>query len=344
MPRLSALTLATAALTLALAEPRLADACGGFFSRRAGPLPAISVERVLLVHDEDAGVEHFVREIAFTRVDKPFGFVIPTPSRPGVFKVDDLHWASLERAFPLGDPNEGSGQGYGTGSGRLGGAGVKVLEAKPLGSFAAYVLSATDTQAMKGWLDRNQFVTTPSSEAWLDYYVKLGFYFVALRFDPGLHRAKVEREPWRDRDNAETMRVTFATPVPFYPYREPDREDLAADRVLALWLVTKGARKVPVALVDEGGRRSYVKPWREGREPLPASGDELARAVGEAAWKGFMPSREGAWRVQVFEDQKRSRRGFGDVVLVPESPREAPRPLEVYKAILPLLDPGLEAP
>lgn len=341
MPRLP-VALAMAALTLAVAGPRRADACGGFFSANASALPSIAVERVLLIHDEEAGVEHFIREIAFDKVDKPFGFVIPTPSRPGVFKADGVPWASLERAFPMVAPDGRPGAGFGSGHGRLGGSGVTVLEAKPLGSFAAYVLRATDEKGLKGWLDRNQFVTTPASESWLAHYVKLGFHFVALRFDPGLHRAKVKRE--HRRELAETMRITFETPVPFYPYREPDREDLSANRALVLWLVTRGEPKIPVALVEEDGQLSYRRPWREGPRPSPVSADSLVRLAGEEVVRRILPAGEAEWRVQVFEDQKRSRRGFGDVALVAEEPRRDAMSREKLRTILPILDPGLEAP
>jgi hypothetical protein len=342
MPRLPALAVPLGALALAALAPCRADACGGFFSRGAKRLPSIAVEQVLLVHDAETRTEHFIREIAFDRVDRPFGFVIPTPSKPGVFAVDAPSWAALERAYPMETLDRGAGVGFGGGRGRLGGAGVRLLEAKPLGSFAAYVLQATDAQAMKGWLDRNQFVTTKSSEAWLDHYVKSRFYFVALRFDPGLHRAKVARE--HTRDNAQTLRITFETPVPFYPYHEPDRDDLAPQRALVLWLVTKGAPKVPVALVDQGGQRSYRRPWREGLRKPPVSADALAKTVGDRVWKSFEKTGEAMWRVQVFEDQKRSRRGFGDVVLVPEEPVSPAPSVEPLRPILTILDPGLSSP
>jgi hypothetical protein len=307
-------------------------------------LPSISVERVLLVHDEAAGVEHLIREIAFNDVDRPFGFVVPTPSRPDVFKVDDLRWHGLEWEYPLLEKSKGGGSGFDSGAGRLGGAGsVKLLDAKRVGSFAAYVLQATDGKAMKGWLERNRFQTTPASEAWLERYVKLNFYFVALRFDPGFFRDRVA--PHVRRARSETLRITFATAVPFYPYQEPEREDLPPARAIALWLFTRGKPRVPVALAQEGDTLSYRRPWREGPRRPPVSAGSLAKTIGEAPWKAFALPGDGEWQVQVFEDQKRSRRGYGDVLLVPEEPQEMDAgALEKARALLPLLDPGLGAP
>lgn len=349
MPRLAAAALSLVALAATLAPPRAAPACGMFALRGDGTQPSIAVERVVLIHDEDAGVEHLLREIAFTRVDRPFGFVVPTPSRPSVLRADNLDWTGIERAFPFAAPEKvkEAGLGFGSGHGRLGGAGIRLLEAKPLGSFAAYVLQASDGKAMKGWLDRNQFSTTPASEAWLDRYSRLGFHFVALRFDPGLHRAKNEREGTHRGPGpiAETLRISFDTPVPFYPYREPDRDDLARDRAFALWLVTRGKPKIPVALVKEGDSLFYKRPWQEGVRRPPMSADSMPGTLGKSAWSPISSTSEAVWQVQVFEDQKRSRKGFGDVLLVPDEPRELDAAaMEKRRALLPLLDPGLEAP
>lgn len=307
-------------------------------------MPAIRVERVLLAFDEPKGLEHLVREVTFTKVDKPFGFVIPTPSKPGVFKMDDVRWSSLERKFPMSVSEEGTPMGFGSG-GRLGGSGgVKVIEAKRVGSFAAIILQAEDGKALKGWLDRNRFVTTPSSEQWLDRYAKLKFFFTALRFEPGFFKEKVKH--LGHYFGSETLRITFETPVPYYPYAEPDRDDLASERVLALWLMTNGPRRVPVALVSGEKGASYQRPLREGRRSPPAGAEALRSAIGETAWSAMAsPDDRSDWHVQVFEDQKRSRHGFGDVLLVPETPRElAPTALEKVAPLLPLLDPSLSSP
>lgn len=306
-------------------------------------MPSIAVERVLLVHDEPAGVEHLIREIAFASVDRPFGFVVPTPTRPSVFKADDRPWGFFERKFPMEDPTDGGAAGFGSGAGRLGGAGsARVLEIKRIGSFASYVLQADDGKAMKGWLDRNRFETTKASEAWLEHHARLRFYFVALRFEPGFFREKVRHLGHASR--AETLRITFETPVPFYPYNEPDRDDLAPDRALALWLISNGPTRVPVSLVQGPDGPSYRRPWREGARRPPVSADTLAEAFGDA-WKGLVKPGDSTWRVQVFEDQKRERRGFGDVLLVPEERADLDAgALEKVRPLLPLLDPALEAP
>lgn len=335
-------TLVAAVLTTQIATDRAADACGSFGRLGSAP-PSVAVERVLLVHDEAKGVEHFVREIAFASVKETFGFVVPTPSRATVAKVDDVDWSALDRAHPFAEERSlGIGSlGFGGGDGRLGGAGVKVLEHKRVGSFASYVLEAGSGEAMKKWLGDNRFETTPASAAWLEHYVRLGFSFVALRFEPQL--AKETRRSRGDFDfehsGAETVRISFETPVPYYPYREPDLERGGADRILALWLLSPSP-KVPVALRGEGDAAAYVRPWREGlRSTLGPGDDPLA---GAKTWKAIQPS--GPMILQTFEDQKTTRRGFGDVVLVPEQPTaRSPEHLGKQKRLLGLLDPRADA-
>jgi len=335
-----AAAIAAAVLLTQVAADREADACGGFGRLGSTSVPSVAVERVLLVHDEAKGVEHFVREVAFSSAKETFGFVVPTPSKPTVAKVDDVDWGRLNREHPFSIDKRTGGVGYGRGSGRLGGSGgVKVLEHKRVGSFASYVLDASSGEAMKKWLSDNRFQTTAASQTWLDHYVRLGFYFVALRFEPQL--AKETRTKNGDfdfaRGGAETVRISFETPVPYYPYREPDAGDVGVDRILSLWLLTSSP-KVPVALrkeVPNGETVSYVRPWREGiRSSLAPDAPAL---VGPKTWKATVPA--GPLVLQTFEDQKRSRRGFGDVLLVPEKPTPADAEARAkWKRLFGLLD------
>lgn len=297
---------------------------------------------MLIVHDEERGLEHFVREVAFSNVTERFGFVVPTPSKPGVFPMKSAGrgalFTALERAYPYASaaPGFGGGQGFGSGQGR-GGGGLTVHEAKRVGSFAAFVLSATDAGALTKWLGDNGFVTTPASAEWSERYVRRGFYFVALRFEPSLAREKGPRE-----QDGETLRITFETPVPYYPYEEPVREDLTGRRALALWLVSASA-KVPVALSKTDG--GYVRPFREGDKRFDAVAQDALRAVvGDEVWRDVAPRHGGPLTVQVFEDQKLRRDGFGDVLMLPAT--RAPlddAAFEKRRPLFSLLDPTLEA-
>lgn len=341
-------SLALGATLVLAATPHDADACGGFFRRSTGPVPSLELEQVLLAWDRFTETEHFVREITFQRADQAFGFVVPTPSRPEVAKVEKSPFATLERKLPFGlwlsGIGDGAGQGFGAGKGRQ--VGVEVLEVKRVGSFTAFVLAASDAPALKQWLDKNQFTTRPSSEAWLAHYVRLGFHYVAFRYEPEGGAKHVLA--------AETVRISFKTPQPFYPYLEPEPDAASPappERALALWFVSQQPM-TPIAAVRTSEGVRWKKPWREGMAPKPPLESEIREVLGPKVPlpRGVpmkIPLRDPEGRpqlvVQTFEDQKTSRRGWGDVLFVPREPAELDEEgIAKRKALLPILDPALE--
>jgi len=75
-PWLAALVLAAAALHSGEATP-----CA-IMPIEAGSAPSPSVERVLLLYDDEHRTEHFVREVRFEGASSTFAFVVPTPTCP----------------------------------------------------------------------------------------------------------------------------------------------------------------------------------------------------------------------------------------------------------------------
>lgn len=316
--------------------------CGAFVARNVKTVPSLSVEQTLIVFDEQKQLEHFVRQVVIRDPSPGFGFVVPTPERPEVASIEDSPFDELARQFPVS-----SGLGISAGA-RGGGAGspapaaaVTVLSRERVGSFTAFVLAATDGPALQKWLRDNQFKVEPVLQDWLDHYAKLSFYFAALRYEAP------KAKPPASVTLAETLRITFHTPLPYYPYREPLHVNRPEPRGLAVWLIAS-RRYVPVSLSLEvpGGR--WKRPWLEHSwrdEPRA----DLAELLGEPLAKLLpQPARAAEpapLQVQVFEDQKRDRRPYGDVVLVPSEP--VPRNDETLKAagkLMRSLDPRYEAP
>jgi hypothetical protein len=136
----------------------------------------------------------------------------------------------------------------------------------------------------------------------------MGFFFVAVRYDP-----PPDAKPQR-AIATQTLRVTFATPIPYVPYREPadSRSEADGARLLELWYVGEPA-VVPVALRERDGTRQWVRPLQEGREHQRARpmwvefDDALPPELSQ-----LLPP--GPLVVQTFQDQKRTRIGFGDVL------------------------------
>jgi hypothetical protein len=345
-----------------------ADACGGFFRRAASPKNLhLALEKALIIYDASTQREHFIREVTFGETPGPFGFVIPTPTRPSIAKFERSPFKTLDRIFPmvggLGLRLGRGGGGFGNGHGS--GGGVTVLEIKKVGSFTSFVLAATDAKALADWLAQNQLVTTPEADVWLAHYVKMKFFYVALRYDPPPAHAQ--------RTKAETVDIDFTTPLPYYPYFEPanrlpietvNGEKKQQYRLLQLWTITT-ERVVPVSLYESPNnkQRSWVRPLRQGmifegdednppadplelypkpptREPIK---DKLNPMAFDPGLRGFLPKTSEHPVVQTFQDQKVSRAGYGDILFVPEKTDTwlEPQREQALQAMLPALDPLL---
>ena len=326
-----------AALFIAgLLATRSAEPCGVLGSRE-GRRPSLAYEQVLLVHDPTTEQEHFIRSVTFRTEDHPFGFVVPTPSRPTVAEVKASPFPALREGYPFDPPppgNRGSGSGYG----QLGG-GTRVLEETKVGSFTAFVLAADDDNALRKWLADNQLVSTTETDAWLSHYVRLGFYYGALRYEPTSARAKAAALSGRERHfRSETIRISFKTPLPYYPYLEPQLpvEKALTERLLDLWVISPSA-VVPVATREAARERAWIRPMREGQR-FDKAGARLAKAVGSEI-EGLLPA--GELVLQTFQDQKVSRAGFGDILFVPLEKSGVRARREALESLFGLLDPEL---
>lgn len=260
--------------------------------------PTLVRENALLVWD--AGREHLVLELQFARADAKFGMLIPVPGKPEVALLPRSPFAELGAAFPfvVGAPALGNAPAPSTA--------LDLYNETRVGSCTLTVLDARDEPALGRWLDANGLEPATSSAAFRARYPSLGFFFVALRYEA----SKTPEGPM----TSPVMRLSFASPAPYYPYFEPPRAPFDDLRRLSLWLVTRDETLVPIAARGAG----FARPLRDGaRHHNPRLAFE--RAVGEVA--SLLPA--GAHlRAQTFEDRKVHRDGFSDVVFVPDKPLE----------------------
>ncbi|MEZ4230747.1 MAG: DUF2330 domain-containing protein [Polyangiaceae bacterium] len=304
-------------------------ACGVWSGVLVPPRPAD--EQVLMVWDEQTQIEHFVRQVRFSDAKEPFGFVVPTPTRPRLHEIEKEPWELLTKRCNPSWSGTGSAFGSGIGLGSIGtlgrGAGsglgaapaVHVLEERRLGDFKAFVLQATDAKEFSAWLKKNRFKGTPELEAWLHHYVELEFYFVALRYEGSQKQKAKGGVQASDELISKTVHISFKTANPYYPYLEPLTKagiKPPAERKLQVWFVSDRVMQ-PVARYWGEGRASgaLVRPWSEAY-PCDGRIEELSKALaGDLAQD--VKKRQ---RVQVFADLKTSREGYGDVLLVPMEP------------------------
>jgi MYXO-CTERM domain-containing protein len=343
------LLVGVAAAALSLLDLRDASACGMFFTKPlteaeiAQKLPYLSVERVLLAWDPATQTEDFVRETRFEKADQAFGFVVPVPAQPEVFAVDRQPFDDLARAFPYVSEQL---QGIGSGKGR-GGAGegipapVLVLSEQRIGSFTAFVLSARDSGGLTDWLNENGFRPPPAAQPWLDHYVHMGFFYVALRYDAP---AAAEKDAdARNGMTSQTVRIRFKTPLPYYPYLEPSRPGGApqGERDLSLWYASRDERVPVAAFKSPDGTLAWKQPWSAGgvRHVTAKQVHDVSPALADIV----TGDDDTPWVVVPYRDDKSSREGWGDVLLAPTQPLAADdAALTALWPLLPVLDPRLE--
>jgi len=256
--------LATLAL---LARPSIAHACAP--APAAGQRVSVSREDALIVWDEPHHIEHFVRNAVFDTTAKSFGFLVPTPSKPQLAEARDTAFETLRwmtrpwtvhqtewAPFPIGCTMlpfvmmAGSRQGAVATTAAP--AGVTVVEQKRVAGLDAAVLSATDSEALAGWLRDHGFEMRDSLQRWLGTYVAKKWMITAFRYTrPEL----ASNDPTAvDHLSASAVRLSFETEAPVYPYLEPDDTADVPGRELHLF-VASGHRMEGV-LADDGDR-----PW-----------------------------------------------------------------------------------
>lgn len=341
--KLSQSIACTAALAVAslVLQPvvQTAEACGGFFRKPTldpEKRPSLTKEKVLLIYD--GKTQHFIRDVAFRRATEPFGFVVPTPTRPEVAAIAKTPFTALRKSFQYFDPMLNIG-GRGLGGDGKGGAakpkGVEVLEKKKVGSFTAFVLAATDAGAMAKWLADNGLSSTTAADAWLAHYVDMKFYYVAMRYDPPKGAAAKKAAPVA----AETIKISFATPIPYYPYIEPEPPATPSrwKRKLEVWFV--GSQAVsPIALYKDNGKPTWVRPLARGVKYEHARSELEAGLDSEIV--ALLP--KGDLVVQPFVDGKFHRKGYGDILFPSWDATELSEDnVAALEPFLRILDPAL---
>jgi hypothetical protein len=330
-----------------LLAPHAVNACGVFSTQSEERRPSLSYEQSLILYDPKTEREHFVREVVFRGGPASFGFVVPTPTRPEVAKVEVSPFRFLRESFPFEappPPDRSADLGSAIGGGAGGGLrGVTVLQMMKVGSFTSFVLAADDQKALAHWLENNGLASTKEADVWLAHYLRMKSYYVAMRYDPS-----PSDEGPRAELKAETIRISFSTPAPYYPYFEPKPPATTGEdgghpksRLFELWLASPAAL-VPVAAKTADGRTSWTRPMQGGQlydEP-GSTRAKLSRVLWRVGLEAFLP--DGEIVVQTFQDQKTLRQGYGDMLFVPVRKIPFyPAKAQTLRPLFGILDPAL---
>ena len=175
------------------------------------------IQRTYVMHKN--GIETMALHPAFTGKVQDFGMLIPFPSPPELYKINDETFAQLERALapPTIDvyqydhedvPVESSFQ-FASGSGLLGGIGAKGVQLREsirvreeaLGMYQVAVIEAGSAKALKRWMQEHQYKFPEGMEDVAQDYVEAKWAFVAIKTKIG---AKSNIEPTAGMRNVDT--------------------------------------------------------------------------------------------------------------------------------------------
>jgi hypothetical protein len=188
--------------------------------------PVVNADQtVIILWDEAAKTEHFIRRASFKGEADDFGFLVPTPSQPELSESGDAAFPFLQKLtapevkkMPRPSAPVGCGCAGAKPAGRSLNAlpAVRVLQEKVVAGFKAVVLEADSAGALVKWLKDNGYAFSPEVQAWAKPYVEGGWKITALKV------AKAKEGEENKSVTAAALRMSFKTDRPLFPYREPD--------------------------------------------------------------------------------------------------------------------------
>ena len=314
------------AIVFVLREPPVqVDACCPV--SRIGKNFRIADQRVLIAWDPQTKIEHFVRQAAFDpalsaqpttdqtsiqrdeSIDRSesegvepddFGFLVPSPSEPQIEEADPRVFDALETAiepriqiqdrwsvnpFPLAlSPFLlASSRSMLTASrDSAPTSGVAVLQSKKVAGYEVAVLRASDAGELVGWLKENNYEVRKDLQEWVEPYVRDGWLITAFKYDIGSKRAKVG-----------SVRISFATDKPVFPYRVPKDQFSEQGRGNLLKIFVVGPGRASGSL----GQADSNLAWNRGklRYSMPMERESLEELLGDSVPQGSFASPERMW-------------------------------------------------
>jgi hypothetical protein len=244
--------------------------------------PVVNADQtVVVIWDAASKTEHFIRRASFKSDAEDFGFLVPTPQKPELEESGDDAFPMLAKitapeVIKKSRPSAGCGCSRSKGveaASAQAPKSVEVLEQKTVAGFHASVLEATSASALTAWLKEHGYAFSPEVEAWAKPYVDGGWKITALRVAKDSN-AKADKGV-----AAASLRMTFKTERPLFPYREPDPTQAAS-------AVGATARMLRIFFVGDArydGETSKEVPWTGNvawsGKVLPADRDRVLGAL-----------------------------------------------------------------
>lgn len=199
-------------------------------------------QSVIILWDEATQTQHFIRKASFTSNSQDVGFIVPLPSQPSLAESGTAAFPRLATITAPPRPSApfipfacaATPASYSVANG------VRVLESKRVAGFDATVLTADSGSALSKWLSSHGFALNPDVAAWAAPYIRDHWCFAAMKIAKPL-----PSEPQLD---AASLRLSFKTSRPLFPYREPASSSSAdalgkSSRLLRIYFIASRAHQ-----------------------------------------------------------------------------------------------------
>jgi len=241
------------------------------------PIERVGAQKTFVFHKD--GVETMVLRPGFKGKVDQFGMLIPFPSPPAVRKVNDNIFPHIAAAI---DPpeviawvNRRPRRRFRGGMGRMAPSAktsadssssrglrfnqVKVVNQEAVGMYEVAVLAAGSAQALKKWMDRHGYKYPKGMDRVTNDYVRIGWYFVAVKTRVGNKGGVNPRAGMRKVSSKLPSGSTFNGFVQAMGFRFKSKKLVVPMRLSAF---NKGKLRNIVYILSDGPRRIRHIPRR----------------------------------------------------------------------------------
>ncbi|MCX6806665.1 MAG: DUF2330 domain-containing protein [Candidatus Berkelbacteria bacterium] len=163
--------------------------------------------------------ENLVLSASYQGNSDTFAWVIPTPSKPEIFKSDAKLFTALQKITKTNDSGSGivydsAGQTFGVSGAKP----VEVIEEKTIDIYDTAILKATNDKDLARWLTDHKYTFPEDKSSMLKEYIDNGWYFAIAK----IQNALVSNEEIKDKLVTETitpLRLVFKTDKIIYPMK-----------------------------------------------------------------------------------------------------------------------------
>lgn len=205
--------------------------------------PVVNADQtVIIIWDAAKKIQHFIRRASFKSEADDFGFLVPTPNQPQLAESGNEAFSYLAKLTApeirrVARPRGGLGCGCSKSQVTASMPAVTVLQEKLVAGFNAVVLETNSADALVEWLKDHGYAFSPEVAAWSKPYVEAGWKITALKV------AKDKDAKQQNSVAASSLRMSFDTDQPLFPYREPDPTSFASaldakDRLLRVYFLS----------------------------------------------------------------------------------------------------------